>query len=86
MLLKRILTALFLVALVLWALMTDMPYVFPAFTALILLVAAWEWAGLSDLHTRLSKVGYLIYVILFFGLCLYLPVALNLGLVILFYE
>ncbi|HYF98075.1 MAG TPA: phosphatidate cytidylyltransferase [Coxiellaceae bacterium] len=83
MLLKRILTAIILIPLVLWVLVTDLPFVFPVFTALVLLLCAWEWAGLSGLHTRLYKAGYLIYTIFCFGVSLFLPVALNLSFAIL---
>lgn len=86
MLLKRILTAAALILIVVWVLATDLPYIFPVFTALVLLLSAWEWAGLADLHSNIHKSGYLIFVVFCFGIMLFLPVVLNLCFVILLWA
>lgn len=78
MLKQRILTAVILVPAVLWILSTSLPYVFAAFTALVLLLASWEWAGLLGFHNKNFKIAYLFFVAFVFGITLLLPLGLNL--------
>jgi len=78
MLYQRILTALILIPLTLWAVFTDLPFVFSGFTALILLLAAWEWVGLMQFDKLMIKIGYMVFLVAVFALSLMVPLGGNL--------
>ncbi|MDG2250752.1 MAG: phosphatidate cytidylyltransferase [Gammaproteobacteria bacterium] len=59
MLKQRIITAIVLALTFIIATMLFSPFVFSLFIALIVLIAAWEWAGLIGLSQHSSKVSYL---------------------------
>lgn len=67
MLKQRVLTALLLAPLALWGIWISPEAVFATILALIFLMGAWEWAGLSGLDGKLSR---LVYVLLLTGLML----------------
>lgn len=64
MLLQRILTALVMAALAISAIFLLPTLYFYLFIALIVLIAAWEWAGLSEVHTLVGKIGFLLLLII----------------------
>lgn len=67
MLKQRVLTALLLAPLALWGIWLSPAAVFAAILGLIFLMGAWEWAGLSGLERKLSR---LVYVLVMAGLML----------------
>jgi len=64
MLLQRIITALILAAVVITAIFTlPLDYFYP-FIGLIVLIAGWEWTGLSSIDSLMGKISFLISLIL----------------------
>jgi len=59
MLKQRIITAIVLALTFIIVTILFSPFVFSLFIALIVLIAAWEWAGLIGLSQQSSKVSYL---------------------------
>jgi phosphatidate cytidylyltransferase len=59
MLKQRIITAIVLALTFIIVTILFSPFVFSLFIALIVLIAAWEWAGLIGLSRQSSKVSYL---------------------------
>ncbi len=68
MLIKRTFTGILLFAVMLTAIFMLPPYLFSALIALIVLIAAWEWAALVDIDTVVSKILFLLAL---FGLMLF---------------
>jgi len=62
MLKHRLITALILIPLVLWALFAMNSVEFAIGTAVIALLATWEWAELMGLQNLIAKLGYVILV------------------------
>ncbi len=58
--LKRLLTAAFLIPLVVWGILRLPTELFMLATGLFILLAVWEWAGLVPLRTVVSKILYLL--------------------------
>ena len=59
MLKQRIITAIVLALTFIIVTILFSPFIFSLFIALIVLIAAWEWAGLIGLSRQSSKVSYL---------------------------
>jgi phosphatidate cytidylyltransferase len=59
MILQRILTALVLATIAITAIFVLPSLYFYLFIAIIVLIAAWEWAGLSEIHTVSGKLGFM---------------------------
>ncbi len=76
MFLRRLITALVLIPVVLWCIFTDLRLVFAAFTGIVLLLAAWEWAALIGLKSVSARIGYMLLIIFLLGLLLFLPPSL----------
>lgn len=64
MLLQRILTALVLSTLVITAIFYLQTLYFYIFIAIIILIAAWEWAGLIGINSIFAKLLFLFYLII----------------------
>lgn len=62
MLKQRVVTAIIFTAVLLSALFGLSPYYFSLFMGGLLLVGAWEWAGLSSLHSIGARLGYTLLV------------------------
>lgn len=73
MLLKRTLTALILIPLVLLGIFYLSPLPFTLVTAAIFLLAAWEMAGLTGMTTRKQRLFYLAYTLAAFIVLLFIP-------------
>jgi len=58
--LKRLLTAVILIPLVVWAILSLPTPAFAIATGIFLALAAWEWAGLIPLQARSAKTLYLL--------------------------
>ncbi len=80
MLYKRLLTALVLLPLIFWGILTTIPYVFEGISALILLLAAFEWSGLVGLKKNSQKIIYMIALILSGALLFWVPLKIILTL------
>ncbi|MGR9072425.1 MAG: phosphatidate cytidylyltransferase, partial [Gammaproteobacteria bacterium] len=64
MLLKRVITALILAPLIILAVFKLSPENFSLLWGAVILLAAWEWAELSELQSRLGKIVYLVLFLL----------------------
>jgi len=69
MLKQRVLTAIFLLALVLTAIFYFSPLWSAAFVALVIIIGAWEWSMLAGLKTVPLRLGYVAVVILAMYVC-----------------
>ncbi len=63
MLLQRILTALVLATIAISAIFLLPSLYFYLFIAIIILIAAWEWASLSEINTVTEKLGFMLMFI-----------------------
>lgn len=63
--LKRILTAVVLIPLVVWGILRLPTSAFVALSGAFMAIAVWEWAGLIPLRARAAKI---LYLLLFIGL------------------
>lgn len=68
MLKQRVITALVLAAVFLAAVFYLPVPLFSAFTATIVLIAAWEWSNLADFGRRWQRLAYLVLVAVVMGL------------------
>ncbi len=64
MLLQRILTAIVLASVLISAIFLLPTLWFYLFMAIIVFIAAWEWTGLSEIHTTSGKLLFLVYLII----------------------
>lgn len=64
MLLQRILTAIVLATLAITAIFVLPSLYFYLFIGIIVLIAAWEWCALSDIHKTLGKILFLLALVL----------------------
>lgn len=62
MLKERVITALLLLPLVLWCVFGGVALAFPAFAALIILAAAWEWTAMMRLSATPARLGFVALV------------------------
>jgi phosphatidate cytidylyltransferase len=72
MLKQRIATAIVLLIGLVAASTLLSPFLFSLFTALVVLLAAWEWGGFIGLENRTTKVAYIISILLLIGGCFFL--------------
>lgn len=68
MLKHRLLAALVLLPLLLWAVFAMPPIAFQLFIAAVLLVAAWEWSGIMQLSELPKRLGYVAFIALLVAL------------------
>lgn len=74
MLKSRVLTAIVLIALVLWIIFKAPSEVFVLFIALVMGIAAWEWGGLVPFKRMLTRCVYVIIVEMVLGWIVYLDI------------
>lgn len=72
MLKKRIATAIVLLVGLVAASTLLSPFIFSLFTAVVVLLAAWEWGAFIGLENRTTKVAYIISILLLLGGCFFL--------------
>lgn len=69
MLKQRIITALILAPLIIWAIFDLSPLAFSAFLLLIMLIAGWEWSRLAGLKNPGPRVFYLVSLFAILAVC-----------------
>src|SRR3990167_5809144 len=79
MLIKRLITAVILIPLVLIAIIQLSPLYFSVIMGCLILIGAWEWAGLIGLTKIYSKITYIICVTLGLFFSAFLPEPIVLG-------
>jgi len=62
MLLKRLITALILVPLVVWGILKSPHHLFALLAAGVFLVCGWEWSRLTGMRSILARSGYLLLI------------------------
>ena len=72
MLKQRIATAIVLLLGLVAASTLLSPFLFSLFTAVVVLLAAWEWGGFIGLENLTTKVAYIISIMLLLGGCFFL--------------
>ncbi len=72
MLWQRVLTALVIGPLILWALFGASPLVFQYIVGAVVLIGAWEWSGLSKLTPIFLRIIYVLLTLAIIIICQYL--------------
>lgn len=76
MLIPRIITGVILAAVVLVFLFLLPPAWFMGGTAVVVLLAAWEWSALADIKRAMSRIVYVVMILCTLWLSLFLPLML----------
>ena len=72
MLRQRIATAIVLLVGLIAASTLMSPFAFSLLTAIVVLLAAWEWGGFIGLENQTTKVAYIVSILLLLGGCFFL--------------